>query len=186
MDIIERWERALKNTEIIRTRVRLLETFISTETPYIFLAESTLNIGDTIVRKGKVLVEKPTIILPGNLPQFQGFEFEDLPDIDSSKVADFLLIRGVRFPSLKYNNQTSAVDIYEGSLKKAIEYYKGKLQRAEDVHTGLITGPEDCWQFSTLIFIGTMVSRSAEADIRIPTYGGSLLLRVQNTPAELG
>ena len=103
------WQKAIKNTEIMRTRVRLLETFTHTEIPYIFLAESTLNIGDTVVRKGNVLVEKPAIILPGNPPQLHGFEFEDAVDIDANKVIDFLLIRGVRFPSLKYNNQTSVM-----------------------------------------------------------------------------
>lgn len=166
MDIEEAWQKALRNTEIMRTRVRQLETFAHTEIPYIFLAESSLNIGDTVIRGGKVLVEKPAIILPGNPPQFQGFEFEDILDMDSNKVVDFLLIRGVRFPSLKYNNQISTVDIYEGSLKKAIGYYKDKLQRAENVHTGLIVGPEECWQFSVLIFVGTMVSKSAELDVR--------------------
>ena len=166
MDIEATWQKALKNTEILRTRVRRLETFTHTEAPYIFLAESSLNIGDTVVRKGRVLVERPAIILPGNPPQFQGFDFEDLLDIDSNKVIDFLLIRGVRFPSLKYDNHISTVDVYEGSLKKAIEYYKNKLQRMEDVHTGLMIGQEDCWQFSILIFIGAMVTRSAEGDIR--------------------
>lgn len=166
MDIEESWQKALKNTEIIRPRVNLLETFTHTEIPYIFLAESNLNVGDTVIRKGKLIVEKPAIILPGNPPQFNGFEFEDLLSIDANRVVDFLLIRGVRFPSLKYNNQIQTVDIYEGSLKKAIDCYKDKLQRIEDVHTGLMAGPEDCWQFSVLIFIGTVASRSAEQDIR--------------------
>ena len=166
MDIEENWQKALKKTEIFRTRVRQLETFAHTEIPYMFLAESTLNVGDTVVRQGRILVEKPAIILPGNSPQFYGFEFEGDLNIDTNHVVDFLLIRGVRFPSLKYNNQISTVDIYEGSLKKAIEHYKDRLQRAEDVHTGLIAGPEDCWQFSVLIFVGTIVSKSAEVDIR--------------------
>ncbi|MFH0731885.1 MAG: hypothetical protein V2A72_03060 [Candidatus Omnitrophota bacterium] len=166
MDIIEAWEKALKNTEIFRTRIRFLETFIHTDIPYIFLAESSLNIGDTIVRNGRVIVERPSIILPGNMPQFLGFDFEDSLHIDSNKIIDFLLIRGVRFPSLKYNNSISHVDIYEGPLKKAIEHYKEKLQRVEDTNTGLIIGPEDCWQLSALIFISTIVSRSAEEDIR--------------------
>lgn len=166
MDIQEIWQRAIKKTEIHRTRVRLLETFTYTEIPYMFLAESAVNIGDTVVRQGKVLIEKPAIILPGNPPQFSGFEFEDLSDIDSNKIIDFLLVRGVRFPSLKYNNQTSLVDIFEDSLKKAIAHYKNQLQRAENINTGLIIGPEDCWQLSVLIYVGTMISRSAEEDIR--------------------
>ncbi|MBN1405190.1 MAG: hypothetical protein JW946_01570 [Candidatus Omnitrophica bacterium] len=166
MDIGESWDKALRNTEIIRTRVCMLETFAHTEIPYIFLAESSLNTGDTVVRTGKLVVEKPAIILPGNPPQLSGFDFEDLLSVDSDKVLDFLLIRGVRFPSLRYNNQVSTVDIYEDSLKKAIAHYKDKLQRMEDVHTGLIAGPEDCWQFSVLIFIGIVASRSAQQDIR--------------------
>ncbi len=166
MDIEQTWQKALKNTEILRARVRQLETFAHTEIPYLFLAESALNMGDTVVRSGRVLVEKPAIILPGNLPQFQGFDFEEVLDINTDKIIDFLLIRGVRFPSLKYDHHISTVDIYEGPLKKAIEYHKNKLQRAEDVHTGLMIGPEDCWQFSILIFIGAMVSRSAEGDIK--------------------
>lgn len=166
MDIQEMWQKALGRTEILRTRIRLLETFAHTEIPYRFLAESILHEGDTVVRNGKILVEKPAIVLPGNLPQFRGFELEDILNMDINHVVDFLLIRGVRFPSLKYSNQTSTIDIYEGPLKKAAEYYKDKLQRAEDVNTGLIIGSEDCWQFSVMIFIGTMVSRSAEEDIK--------------------
>lgn len=166
MDMHKSWQKALKNTEIQRTRVRHLDTFTHTEIPYLFLAESTLNIGDTVIRRGRVLVERPSIVLPGNPPQLEGFDFEEELHVNSNDVIDFLLIRGVRFPSLKYNNMISTVDIYEGSLKKAIEHYKDKLQRVEDVHTGLVIGPEDCWQFSVLIFIGSIVSRSAESDIR--------------------
>lgn len=166
MDIEEIWQKAIKNTEILRMRMRQLETFTHTEISYVFLAESTLNLGDTVIRKGKILIEKPAIILPGNMPQFQGFEFEDIFNIDPYRVADFLLIRGVRFPSLKYNNQTSSIDIYEGPLKKAIKNYSNRLQRTEDTTTSLITGPEDCWQFSVLIYVCSIVSRSAEADVK--------------------
>jgi hypothetical protein len=58
------------------------------------------------------------------------------------------------------------VDIYEGGLKKAIEQNLEKLQRQEDVLTGLITGSEECWQFSVLIFICTQVARSAQTDVK--------------------
>jgi hypothetical protein len=40
------------------------------------------------------------------------------------------------------------------------------LERREDVHSGLIVGPEDCWQFSVLIFICTQVARSLNSDIK--------------------
>ena len=166
MDIQEKWEKALENTEIIRPRIQELLTFSHTDLPYIFLSESSINIGNAVVRKGSVLVEKPSLILPLGLPQFEGFDFENESDINEDMVANFLIVRGIRFPSLKYNNKTYFLDIFEGRLKKAIENYRDKLQREENVTTGLIVGPEDCWQFSVLIFVCTQVIRSADSDIR--------------------
>ena len=166
MDIVDKWEKALKRTEIIRPRVLPLQTFKTTELPYIFLAESALNKGDSVVRKGKVYAEKPSIILPEDMPHFEGFEFEKEANATEDTVINFLLVRGIRFPSYRYDNKVNSLDIYEGNLNKAVNNFKGKLQKKEDVHTGLVIGPEDCWQFSVLIFIGTMVTRSAEKDIK--------------------
>jgi hypothetical protein len=165
MDIMDMWEKALKNTEIIRSRCQPLLTFETTRLPYIFLAESSVNVGDSVVRKGKVLVERPSIVLPENLPFFEGFDFEKELDISEDTVTNFFLIRGIRFPSYKYNNHTSSLDVREGSLRNAIDYYLNQLQKREDVQTGLVVGPEECWQFSVIIFICTMVERSADRDL---------------------
>lgn len=166
MDIQQMWEKALKNTEIIRSRVLPLLTFETTRLPYIFISESSVNIGDSVVRKGKVFVERPSIVLPENIPQFEGFEFGDELNLSEDTVINFLLVRGIRFPSYRYNNQTYSLDIYEGRLSMALDHFSHQLEKKEDVHTGLITGPEDCWQFSILIFIGTMVAKSADKDIK--------------------
>ncbi len=166
MDIQENWEKALKFTEIIRPRIEPLAVFNATELAYIFLAESLVNKGDTIVRQGKILVEKPSIILPPNLPQFEGFDSEEMPDWNSLMTANFLFIRGVRFPSMKYNHKTESLDLYEGRLQEAIRHYHQDLQKKENVSTGLIIGSEDCWRFSVLIFIASQVMRQAEGDMK--------------------
>lgn len=166
MDMMDKWEKALKKTEIIRPRVKPLLTFATTEMPYIFLAESAVNAGDTVVRKGKVYAEKPAIILPEDLPFFEGFNFEEEFGASEAMLTNFLFVRGVRFPSYKYNNKVDSLDLLEGSLKRAEDIFRGRLQKKEDVHTGLIMGPEDVWQFSVLIYIGNMVARSADKDIR--------------------
>lgn len=166
MDIQDGWEKALKNTKIIRPRAQELQTFATTSLGYIFLAEALVNRGDTVVRKGAVLVEKPAIILPSNLPQFEGFDFEKEFGSGHDMVTNFLLVRGITFPSMKYNNKTNSIDIYEGHVEKAIAHYSDMLQRREDVHSGLIVGPEDCWQFSVLIFICAQIAKSANSDIR--------------------
>lgn len=166
MDLHDKWEKALKKTEILRLRASTLFTFKLTELPYIFLGESAVNIGDTVVRKGKVLVHEPSIFLPPNFPQFEGFEFEKDYQADEDAVRTFLLVRGVSFPSLKYTNEVSTIDVYENSLSKAINHFSHQLEMKEDIYTALIVGPEDCWQFSVLIFVCAMVTKSAPGDLK--------------------
>ena len=166
MNIQDAWEKALKKTKIIRPRAQELQTFADTNLPYVFLAEALVNRGDTIVRQGEIMVDKPAIILPSNLPQFEGFEFEKEFDIGLDMVTNFLLVRGVTFPSMKYNNKTEPLKIYDGHIEKAISHYSNILQRKEDVHSGLVVGSEDCWQFSVLIFICTQIAKSADSDIK--------------------
>ncbi len=166
MDIEKVWEKALKYTEIIRPRVEPLNTFKTTHLPYVFLAESSVNVGDSVVRKGEVLVEKPSIILPPGSPQLEGFDFKDVSKYQQDTIVNFFLVRGIMFPSLKYNNKTYSLDIFEGRLSKAIEKYSRELQKAENVTSSLIIGPEDCWQFSVLIFVCMQILRSADNDIK--------------------
>lgn len=166
MNIQDSWEKALKNTRIIRSRAHDLQTFSDTDLPYMFLSEAMVNAGDTVVRKGEVVIKKPAIVLPSNLPQFEGFDFEK--DFSSSEdmVTNLFLVRGVTFPSMKYDNKTYSINIYDGHIEKAIAHYSDMLQRREDVHSGLVVGPEDCWQFSVLIFICSQVAKSANTDIK--------------------
>lgn len=166
MDLEEKWNKALAKTEIVKFRISYLSTFETTAIPYIFLAESTVNLGDTVLRQGKILVHNPAIILPEDMPQFEGFEFEKDYQVNADMVRMFLLIRGISFPSLKYEHELSKLDIYEGSLKKAKAYFKQKLQRSEDVQTGLIIGPEEVWQFSLFIYVGLLIGKSLPSDLR--------------------
>ena len=166
-DFEEMWGRALRHTEIIRSRVQALSMMGDTQVPYVLLSESTINLGDTVVRKGEVLVQKPSLYIPPNNPQFQGFEFDRENDpFDETSFINFLIVRGISIPSLRYDNKTSSMDIFEGKLSEAVKHYERTLQFQEDVRTGLMAGPEDCWQFSVLIFICAQIIRNADQDIR--------------------
>ncbi|MBI3331297.1 MAG: hypothetical protein HYZ96_04200 [Candidatus Omnitrophica bacterium] len=166
MDIQELWDKARKQTEILRMRLSDLSTFETTAVPYLFLAESAMNPGDTVVRRGQVLIERPAILLPGFSPQFEGFAFDTDLHVSEDAVTTLLLVRGIQFPSLKYRHQLSSLDLFEDSLQQAIKHFSGQLASAEDVKTGLVVGPEDAWQFSLLLLVGALVVRSAEGDLR--------------------
>ena len=166
MDIYEAWGKALKHTEIVRSRVSALQTFQATQVPYILLSESALNLGDTVVRRGEVTVDRPSLILPPNIPQLEGFETNSSSVFDQESMLNFLLIRGVSLPSLKYDNKTYQLDVFEGNLDKAVKHYLNDLQQKENVTSGLLIGPQDVWPFSLLIFICSQIARNSEMDIR--------------------
>lgn len=166
MNIQDGWEKAEKKTEIIRPRIQPLHTFQSTVIPYVFLSKSKINPGDTVVRKGEVIVRKPSIVLPQNMPQFEGFKFEEEMAMDEDLLKSFFLVRGISFPSMKYDNKTFSMDVFEGGLSKAVKHFTERFQREEDVETGLLTGPEDTWPLSVLIFVCGQASRAAETDVK--------------------
>ncbi len=165
MNFQDAWSKALKETEIIRSRILGLQTFESTHVPYVLLSASSINTGDTVVRSGEILVDKPSLILPANIPQFEGFSFEALENSEDALI-NFLLVRGVSLPSLKYNNKSNQLDIYEGKVDQAIKHYGNRFEREENTSTGLIVAPEDVWQFSLLIFVCSQISRSSAVDMR--------------------
>ncbi|MBF0618962.1 MAG: hypothetical protein HQL19_02215 [Candidatus Omnitrophica bacterium] len=166
MDFQEAWARALKDTQIVRTRVSSLHTFDDTRVPYIMLSPSSVNDGDTVVRKGEVVVQRPSLILPPNIPQFEGFDFDEVEAGAGREMLNFLLVRGISIPSMKYDNRTYSLDVFEGDIPRAVAHHANILEREEDVRTGLLTGHEDVWPFAITIFICSQVARNAEIDLR--------------------
>lgn len=165
-DVEKRWEKALRRTEIIRSRIRPLETFESTRIPYILLSEASGDTKSVFVRQGHVWVEKPALLLPSNYPQLQGFDFDDELRGEAGSFMDFLLIRGIRFPSMRFNHATDQLSVYDGRLQSAIDAHLGKLQHSENTEAGLVAAPEDCWQFSVLIFTAAQIMKAADGDIQ--------------------
>ena len=166
MDMQEHWDRAIKETEIVRSRVLPLSNVQATRLPYRFLAESSLNQGDTVVRTGQVLVTKPWIALPGHSPHLEGFSMDEREPVDPDFLVNFLLVRGISFPSLRYRHELSTLELREGSLAEAVAHYRRQLEEREDVACGLLIGPEDLWQWSVLLFVATLIGRSAGDDLR--------------------
>ena len=179
MDLEESWQKALRNTDIYKMRLAKLDISSSTELPYIFLAESEVNTGDTIVRKGKITAEKPLIYLSDGSPQFYGFEFEEELKVNTETIKTFLLMRGINFPSLKYSN-SSQLEVFEGALQDAIDKYADLLAREENVETGLLVGLADYWQFSVLVYVANLMVKSAPDNIK------KLLKKLQDNNRQAG
>ena len=166
MDIHSAWEKALRETNIVRSRVIGLQTFSETHVPYILLSPSTINEGDTVVRTGEVMVHRPSLILPPNIPQLEGFDFEKDNSFNENTMINFLMVRGITLPSMKYDNKIFSLNVFEGKMDDAIGVYGNRLQREENTSAGLICGPDELWQLSLLIFVCSQIAKNSSADIR--------------------
>ena len=127
---------------------------------------ANFNYGDTVVRTGEVLIHRPSLILPPNIPQFEGFNFEGADSYQEETMINFLMVRGITLPSMKYDNKISSLDVFEGKMDDAIGVYGNRLQREENTSAGLLCGPDDVWQFSLLIFICSQIVKNSSTDIR--------------------
>src|SRR6202142_3678504 len=166
MDSTTAWEKALRETTIIRSKITGLQTFSETHVPYILLSPSTINEGDTVVRAGEVLVHRPSLILPPNIPQLEGFNFEGEDSFQENTMINFLMVRGITLPSMKYDNKIFSLNVFEGKMEDAIGVYGNRLQREENTSAGLLCGPDEVWQLSLLIFICSQIAKNSSADIR--------------------
>ena len=166
MDVHSSWEKALRETNIIRSRISGLQTFSETHVPYVLLSPSSINDGDTVVRTGEVLVHRPSLILPPNIPQLEGFNQDEQDSFQEDAMINFLMVRGITLPSMKYDNKIFSLNVFEGTLDDAIGVYGNRLQREENTSSGLLCGPDDVWQFSLLIFICSQIAKNSSTDIR--------------------
>ncbi len=166
MDLQELWAKALKNTEIVRPRVQPVSSTADTRLPYVFLAPSEVNSGDTVIRQGEVVLTKPSLILPQMFAHLEGFDLEQDMQYSPDTVINFLLVRGVQLPNLKMANSTVRVDVHEGRLEQARSLHAERLIRAEDTVTTLLAGAPDAWQFSVLLFVALQAQRSADRDLK--------------------
>jgi hypothetical protein len=153
--------RATDETQLLRTRKNDLYTFGATSLPYIFLAHSAINEGDTIVRRGEIQTEKPAILFGGDQQShFEGFEEEGHEELR------VLFMRAFKMPNLNVQNQDMHLDVVSKELEELGDQFMNDLDRENDSRTAVIRGPEDLWGISLLIYAGEMTRRSAPGNMK--------------------
>ncbi|MCS7151182.1 MAG: hypothetical protein NZ928_02195 [Endomicrobia bacterium] len=166
IDLNKKWEEAIKNTKIIRSRYSKLETFKKTVVPYVLVNKSLVNKGSTVIREGTVEVSPAIIHLPYSKFELHNFKFKETTEYSDEIVKSFLLIRGVQLPSMRYSNSEIKLEVVDKPLEDVIKEYQELFQRKEDIDTGLILSLPDIWQFSLIIYLASLVIKSAENDIK--------------------
>jgi hypothetical protein len=163
----ERLEYAVRHTEILRLPKQTLATFGMTNIGYYLVTEPVYSelekdVTETVVREGRVVAERPRIVTPHYLSQFEGFS------PDAKRYFNMLLKKyGPNAPGLfySYRNEPKGLTIVAGSITAVVDKINAEIDKRGDPLVAIIKGEDECWDVSLLKFIYEMARNSMENNL---------------------
>lgn len=160
----EKFEYAMRNTQVLRPPQRSLATFGTTNIYYYLVAELLDRVNKIRIREGRVSAERPKIIFPQDLADiFEGFGEE------AKRYAQMLLRRpefGYRVLEYRFKNEPIRMAIKSGHLDSIIARINEMVDRKGAKLTAIIRGVDDAWQVSLMKFIAQTVTKSSYINIQ--------------------
>ncbi len=157
----EKFRKFWEETKLIRTYRARLPSYEDIGLPYVFLSPHP-NLKRVFVKKGKIHIKKPMIIIPGVNAKFEGFEHESIIERQIT-----ILTRMINLPYYKYTNKLVAEEVLDyGQPEEIAERYNKKMDRENDKKTGLIIGELEGWSISLARYSFEAVVKSAPENIQ--------------------
>lgn len=181
----ERIEYVVANTEVIRPPRQRLATFGETQLSYYIVAEPvftelTGSPGETVVREGKVVAERPKIVTPHYLLNlFQGFKH-------GREYADYVLRKyGPNEPGLlyRYRNEPSSMNIVSGLVPEVVGRLNDLLDKEGNALSTIIKGVDEMWDISLMKFIHELTRYSLSNNVAELNRSGLLNMDRSGVPA---
>lgn len=152
-----------KETEIIRSYQHMLPTYGQLKLSYIFICESSEIEGISIIRRGFVQIQEPTILVPKYLIE-EGMQYTGL--VCESPNDGIIFNRGVKFPQNPCHDKVLYEEAVEQmSLENALDKYKTRLEKENDTEIGLIRGHSKGMGVSLSRYATMLVYRSLPGNI---------------------
>ena len=162
----ERLEYAVRHTQVLRPPRQNLETFGITKVRYHLLTspaytDLVAGEGETVVREGQVIAERPRVVTPYYLLNLQGFShharryLEKMAQEEHSSPA--LLYR--------YRNEVEGLSIVSEPLDQLAQKLTEKLEREGTALACVIKGVDELWDVSLLRFIHEFTLRSLQSNV---------------------
>ena len=157
----DKFEEAWRKTKILRPVEKKLFTFGDTRLPYFLVAASLVNPGDTVVRKGIVVVDRPIIYAPSpGHPLFEGFGEK------GEQVAGLVIQRLMRLPPYKYKNEAARLYVASDPLDRVVARLNQKLDRDNDHLCVIIQTLADMWEVSLMRYVAERMIKSIPSNLR--------------------
>jgi hypothetical protein len=178
MEIDEKIQQAIENTEVIRSPRQSLATFGSTNVNY-YLITSLMDRAN-VVREGRVIAAKPKIVTPSYLINLEGF---------SGQARRFIEIMAERFPRepsifYSYKNEPGDMNIISETTEEIIEKINKRIEGSSNPLSAIIKGVEDMWDVSLLKFTYELTRKSVYDNVAELERGGLLNIDKSGIPKD--
>jgi hypothetical protein len=182
----EKLEYAAKNTEILRHPRQHLSTFGITNIYYYLVTEPSYSelvndAGETVIREGRVIADRPKIVTPYYLSRLEGFSS------DARQYFETLLrMHQGETPGLfyTYKNEPKGLNIVSDNLPVVVEKLNEKIDRKGDPLASIIRGQDDLWDVSLLKFIYEITRNSVQQNMSQLGARGLLDVDASGIPME--
>ncbi len=162
----ERLEYAIRHTQVLRPPRQALETFGITKVRYHLLtapayADLVAGEGDTVVREGHVIAERPRVVTPYYLMNLQGFSHH------ARRYLEKIAQEGHSSPALlyRYRNEAEGLSIVSEPLDQLAQKLTEKLEREGTALACVIKGVDELWDVCLLRFIHEFTLRSLRSNV---------------------
>ncbi len=185
------WLRALEQTWVVRYPKQHLATFGTTNISYYVVTEPIYqdlapDKIEGVVRTGRVIAQRPTVITPTYGLNLQGFSPEAY-----DYMREVARSYGGNSPGIlyQYKNEADKMDIVGGVPGEIAHRISEDLDRRKETMTVVLVGVDELWDVSLLKFIYEFTSASTARNVQefqgrglldpLPTYGGAPRAAIQ-------
>ena len=173
MEMDEKIQHAIENTEVIRPPKQSLATFGTTNINY-YLITSLMDQAN-IVREGRVIAAKPKIVTPAYLINLEGFSGQ------ARRFFEMMAEQFPREPSIfySYRNEPGDMNVISDTIEDIVEKINKRIEGSSNPLSAIIKGVEEMWDVSLLKFTYELTRKSVYDNVTEMERGG--LLNIDKT-----
>jgi hypothetical protein len=178
MEVDDKIQHAMQNTEVLRSPQQTLATFGSTNIYYYIITELVVN--TNIVREGRVIAAKPKIVTPVYLTNLEGF---------SQQARRYVEIMAQKYPHelgifYSYKNEPKEMNIVSESFNEVLDKINHRIDNQGNPLSAIIKGVEELWDVSLLKFTYELTNNSVHSNVTEMERNGLLSLDSSGVPKD--
>jgi hypothetical protein len=158
---------AITKTRVLRAPKQHLATFGVTNVKYYLVTDPSYRDlvpgqEESVVRDGRVISERPTIVTPTYIMNLEGFS-EDARKYMEQQAHQ----QGPHSPGIlyQYRNEPGGMDIVSDKVSVVAQRIGEDLDRREENTAAVITGADDLWDVSVMKFIYEYTAASLASNV---------------------